>query len=55
MHGWPGAFTEFLDVIPRLTDAFDVDRAVAPGLRLLGTDARTRLGRARASRARSSS
>ena len=31
MHGWPGAFTEFLDVIPRLTDEFDVVVPSLPG------------------------
>jgi pimeloyl-ACP methyl ester carboxylesterase len=29
LHGWPGSIVEFLDVIPRLTDAFHV---VAPSL-----------------------
>jgi len=31
MHGWPGTFTEFLDVIPRLTDTFDLIVPSLPG------------------------
>jgi epoxide hydrolase len=31
VHGWPGAFTEFLDIIPRLTDEFDVIVPSLPG------------------------
>jgi pimeloyl-ACP methyl ester carboxylesterase len=31
MHGWPGSIVEFLDVIPRLTDAFDVVVPSLPG------------------------
>src|SRR5205807_669603 len=31
LHGWPGSVVEFLDVIPRLTDEFDVVVASLPG------------------------
>jgi pimeloyl-ACP methyl ester carboxylesterase len=31
VHGWPGSIVEFLDVIPRLTDEFDVIVPSLPG------------------------
>ena len=31
LHGWPGSFVEFLDVIPRLADSFDVVVPSLPG------------------------
>jgi pimeloyl-ACP methyl ester carboxylesterase len=31
LHGWPGSFVEFLDVIPRLTDTFHVIVPSLPG------------------------
>ena len=31
MHGWPGAFTEFLDVIPLLRDTYDLIVPSLPG------------------------
>jgi pimeloyl-ACP methyl ester carboxylesterase len=31
LHGWPGSFVEMLDVIPRLTDSFDVIVPSLPG------------------------
>jgi pimeloyl-ACP methyl ester carboxylesterase len=31
LHGWPGSFVEFLDVIPRLTDSFHVIVPSLPG------------------------
>jgi pimeloyl-ACP methyl ester carboxylesterase len=31
LHGWPGAFTEFLDVIPLLRDTFDLIIPSLPG------------------------
>jgi pimeloyl-ACP methyl ester carboxylesterase len=31
LHGWPGSFVEFLDVIPRLTDRFHVVVPSLPG------------------------
>ena len=51
MHGWPGAFTEFLDVIPRLTDTFDVVVPSLPGYGFSGPTHDTGLGRARIARA----
>jgi len=39
VHGWPGSIVEFLDVIPRLTDAFHV---VAPSLPGYGFSGPTR-------------
>jgi pimeloyl-ACP methyl ester carboxylesterase len=35
-HGWPGSIVEFLDVIPRLTDAFHVVAPSLPGYAFSG-------------------